>query len=144
MGSRRTEIRFIEDDVLYITVFISSVSRKNFNVLKNLKLVSAFFYQIFIFHQMIALQKLWKMFFISSKKLFSFSRYSSFCIFFLSFFPVIHCFRGWFKRNLKVYGVINCLNNNFITHFVWYFEKEISFDIETLSIDRVLNTEHFM
>ena len=36
---------------------------------------------------MLALQKLWKMFFISSKKLFSFSRYSNFCIFvFPSFF----------------------------------------------------------
>ena len=34
---------------------------------------------------MIALPKLWKMFFISSKKLFSFSRYSSFCSFFPSF-----------------------------------------------------------
>ena len=45
-----------------------------------LKLVSAIFYQIFISHQMIALQKLWKMFFISSKKLFSFLRYSNFCI----------------------------------------------------------------
>ena len=33
-----------------------------------------------IYHQMIALQKLCKMFFISSKKLFSFSRYSDFCI----------------------------------------------------------------
>ena len=47
---------------------------------ETLKLVSAIFYKIFIFHQMIALQKLWKMFFISSKKLFSFSRYSNFCI----------------------------------------------------------------
>ena len=37
---------------------------------KSLKLVSTIFYQIVIFHQMIALQKLWKMFFISSKKLF--------------------------------------------------------------------------
>ena len=51
-----------------------------------LKLVSAIFYQIFISHQMIALQKLWKMFFISSKKLFSLSRYSNFCI---SVFPSI-------------------------------------------------------
>ena len=41
------------------------------------------------------------------------------------FFPVSHCFRGWFKRNLKIYDVINCLNKNFITHFVWYLEKEI-------------------
>ena len=46
-----------------------------------LKLVSAIFYQFFIYHQIIALQKIWKIFFISSKKLFSFSRYSSFCIF---------------------------------------------------------------
>ena len=44
-------------------------------VVGTLKLLSAIFYQIFIFNQMIALQKLWKMFFISSKKLFSFSRY---------------------------------------------------------------------
>ena len=34
---------------------------------------------------MIALQKLRKMFFISSKKLFSFSRYLNFCNFFSSF-----------------------------------------------------------
>ena len=53
-----------------------------------LKLALANFYQIFIFHQMIALSKLWKMFFISSKKLFSFSSYSNFCIsVFPSFFP---------------------------------------------------------
>ena len=48
-------------------------------------LVAAISYQIFVFYQIIALQKLWKMFFISSKKLFSFSRYSHFCIFFPSF-----------------------------------------------------------
>ena len=48
-----------------------------------LKLVSAIFYQVFIFHQVIALSKL-KMIFISSKKLFSFSRYSDFCYFFPS------------------------------------------------------------
>ena len=53
-----------------------------------LKLVSAIFYQIFIFHQTIALQKLWEMFFISYKKLFLFLRYSNFCIsVFPSFFP---------------------------------------------------------
>ena len=54
-----------------------------------LQLVSAIFYQIFVFHQIIALQKLWKMFFISSNKLFSFLRYSNFCIcIFLSFSPL--------------------------------------------------------
>ena len=68
-----------------------------YNKLKNeymkilsLKLVSAIFYEIFIFHQMIALSKLWKMFFISSKKLFSFSRYSDFCIF---IFPAFSAFQ---------------------------------------------------
>ena len=40
------------------------------------------------FRQMISLQKLWKMHFISSKKLFSFSGYSNFCSFiFPSFAP---------------------------------------------------------
>ena len=102
-----------------------------------LNLVSATFYQIFIFHQMLALQKLWKMFFISSKKLFTFLRYSIFCIsVFPSFFSVSHCFRGWSKKNRKVYDVIKCLNENLRTHFVWYFEKEIRYGIETLSIDR--------
>ena len=32
--------------------------------LYKLKLVTAIFYQIFIFHQMITLRKLWKMFFV--------------------------------------------------------------------------------
>ena len=112
----------------------------------SLKLVPATFYQIFVSHQMVALQNLWKMFFISSKKFFSFSRYSNLCIFvFPSFFfsSVSHCFRGWSKKNLKVYDVINCLNKILITHFVWYLEKEIRCDIETLSIDRTLNKEHF-
>ena len=63
------------------------------------------------FHQIIALQKLWMMPSISCKKIFSFSRYSIFfCISLLhSSFPISHCFRGWPKINLKVYGVINCL-----------------------------------
>ena len=100
--------------------------------------------QIFVFHQMKDFQKLWEMFFISSKKFLTFSRFSNFCILiFPSFFPVSHCFRGWFKKNLKVYDVISCLNKNLITHFVWYLEKETRCDIETLLTDGVLNTEHF-
>ena len=107
-----------------------------------LKLVSAIFYQIFTFHQMIALQKQW--FFVFVLK-------SSFCsqdiqIFvFLSsplFLPVSHCFRSWSKKNIKVYDVISCWNKNFRTHFVSYLEKEVRCDIETLSIDRVLNKEY--
>ena len=78
-----------------------------------LKLVSAIFFQIFIF---------------PSSPL---------------FLPVSHCFRGCSKINLKVYDVINCLNKNLIANFVWYLGKEKRCDIETLSIDRVLNQEHF-
>ena len=73
------------------------------------------------FHQMIALQKLWKMLLISPKKLFSFLRYSKFCISILPslfFLPVRHCFRGLLlKINLKVYNVINYLNKNLINTF---------------------------
>ena len=58
------------------------------------------------------------------------------------FLPASHCFRGWLKINLKVYYVINCLKKN-LTQFVWYPEKEKKYDIETFSIDRVLNKEHF-
>ena len=73
------------------------------------------------------------MLFISTKKLFSFSRYSSFCI---SDFPLAFCFREWLKINLKTYDVINCLNKNLITRFIWYLEKEKRYDIETLSTDK--------
>ena len=77
------------------------------------------------------------MLFISSKKLFSFSVYSNFCIFISPYFyPVGHCFRGWSKINLRVYDVTSCLNKNLITRFVWYIEKG-------KSIDRVLNKAHF-
>ena len=82
-----------------------------------LKLVSAVFYQIFIFHQMIALQKLWKIFF-QLKNYFCSPDIQIF-VFVSSplFLSVNHCFRGCSKINLKVYGVINCLNKNLITHF---------------------------
>ena len=43
------------------------------------------------------------------------------------FYPVSHCFRGSFKKNLKAYDVNNCLRC----------------DTETLSINKILNREHF-
>ena len=46
----------------------------------SLKLVSTLFINFLFFKQAITLQKLWKMLFISPKTLFSFSRYSNFCI----------------------------------------------------------------
>ena len=83
-------------------------------------------------------------FIISYKKLFPLSRYSNYCIFtFPSFFLVTHCSRVWFKKNIRVNDVVNCLNKNLITHFVWYLDKEIRCNIETMSIDRVLDTEYF-
>ena len=108
-----------------------------------LKLVTAIFEQIFIYHQMIALQKLWKMFFIWSKKLFSILRYLNFCISIFSSFSPSHCFRAWSKINFKVYDIISCLNKNLKKHFVWYFEKDKRYNIETLSIDRLSNKECF-
>ena len=99
-----------------------------------LKLGSPIFYQIFIIHQMIPLQKLRKTFLFHLK---SFFRSRDIQIFVFSssplFFPVSHCFRGWFKKNLKVYDVINCISKNLIAHF----ETEIRCDIETLLIDRL-------
>ena len=74
--------------------------------------------------EVIALQKLWKMLFISSKKLFLFSRYSIFCI------SVLPSFSTWSKINLKI-------------HFVWYLEMEKRYDNETLSIHGVSDKEHF-
>ena len=59
------------------------------------------------------------------------------------FLPVSHCFTGWSKKNLKVFDVINSLNKYLITHFVWYLEKKIRCDIETLPIDRVFNKEDY-
>ena len=53
--------------------------------LKTESLCQLFFIKFLFFREMIGLQKLWKMFFISLKKLFSFSRYSNFCVFFPSF-----------------------------------------------------------
>ena len=68
-------------------------------------------------------------------------------IFVFPFFPlflsVSHCLRARSKVNIKLYDVINRLNKNLITHFVWYLEKEKRYDIETLAIDAVLNKEHF-
>ena len=127
-------------------VLITSISDVNFFHLSkcNLKLVSTIFIKFLFFHQMIALQKLWKVLFISSKELFSFSRNSIFVFLSFSLFlPVGHCFGGWSKINLKVHEVISCLNKNSITHFVWYPGKKKKYDIQTLSIDGVSDKEHF-
>ena len=43
----------------------------------------------------------------------------------------------------KSYGVIYWLNNNLKARTVWYLLKENRSDIETWSIDRLLNKEPF-
>ena len=114
-------------------------------ILHPLKLVFAIVYRISIYHQMIALQKKWKIFFISSKNLFFRCRdiqvfvFSSSPLFFLSAMALVADLR----KILKVYDAINCISKNLLTHFVWHLKKEIGCDIETLSIIRVSNKEHF-
>ena len=109
----------------------------------NIKLVSTIFDQFF--------STRWQPF-KSYEKCFLFHLKSPFCsrdiqvfVFPSShlFLLVSHCGRGCLKRNLIVYDVINCLNKNFITHFVWYLGKEERYDIETLCIYRVLNQWYF-
>ena len=56
------------------------------------------------------------------------------------FLPAGHCFKGWSKINLKSW--CHQLSENLITHFVWYLVKGKSYDVETLSIDRVSDKEH--
>ena len=87
-----------------------------------------------------SLSKTMKNVFISSKKDFSFLRYLNFVIMsFHLFISVGHCLRGWWSNiNLKVYDIINCLNENLITHFVWYLGKEKKvwqWNIETLTLN---------
>ena len=120
---------------------IFKVNNKDDRMMSGAFVVKAIRYVIF-FHQMIALQ-IWKMLFISSKKLFHSWNIESF-VFPSSplFLPLGCCFRGWLKINFKVYDVINCLNKN-LTHFAWYLQKEKIYDIEILFIDRVLNKERF-
>ena len=104
-----------------------------------------YFFIIFCFSPKDSPSKTMKNFFLFHLKI-SFHSQDIQIFVFLSFshlLPVSHCFRACSKINLKVYDVINCLNKNLIIHFVWYFGKEKSYDIETLSINRVLNKKHF-
>ena len=83
-----------------------------------------------------------KKFFISSKKLFSFWDIQIF-VFTSSplFLPVSHCFRVWSKMNLKVYGIIiNCLNKNLITHFVWHYFY-FFFRTQSLLMDKIIKNK---
>ena len=93
-------------------------------------------YFSFFFHQMTALKWLQKICFLFHLK-------SSFHCQDIQIFvfpsstlllPVSHWLKGWWKINLKVYDLSNCLNKN-LTHFFKHFEMEKHW---TLSTDRVL------
>ena len=73
---------YVPIQFLYYLVFIC---RRAYEKKILVKANSLFCIKFVFFHQMIALQKLWKIFFISSKQLFSFSRYSNFYNFFPCF-----------------------------------------------------------
>ena len=90
------QFHFLCDQNLIYT--ISSIS---------LKLVSAIFIKCLFFYQMIAFKKLWKMFFVSSKKLFLFSRYWNFCVF-SPFLSTPSRFRRT-NRSGIIYDVMNWL-----------------------------------
>ena len=84
-------------------IFIVEIWKPHQLKINSLKLVSAIFYQIFISHQMIALQKQWNWLFYLK---------SSFCswdlqIFVISsstlFLTVRHCFRSWSKINQSLW-----------------------------------------
>ena len=109
-----------------------------------LKACVHYFHQIFIFSSNDSPSKTIKKCFLFHLKSFFRSRYIQIFVFltFPLFRHVGHCFRGWLKINLKVHDVINCLNKNSITHFVWYLEKGKRYDFESLSIDRVSDEEH--
>ena len=96
-----------------------------------------YFHQFFIFSPNDSAWKTEKCFLFHQKSFFL-SRDVQIFIFlsFPPFLPVDHCFRGWSKVNLKVNYVINCLNLNSITHFVWYLGKERRYDIGTLSMQK--------
>ena len=75
------------------------------------------FYQIFISHQVIALNNYEKCFLFHWKSFFVLEIIQNFVFSSsLLFLPVSHCFRGWWKINLKVSDAINCLNKNLITY----------------------------
>ena len=86
-----------------------------------LKLVSAIFYQFFIFDF-----KNYKKSFLYHLKISFHSRDIQICVFQSSplVLPFSHFFGGCLKINLRVYDVINYLNKNLLTHFVWYLEKK--------------------
>ena len=65
-------------------------------------------------------------------------------IYFPFFFYLSAIALAWSKINLKVYDVISCLNKYILNStFCLISWGGKNYDVETLSIDRVLHKEHF-
>ena len=95
------------------TVDIKKLGRFFLHTYLLFKACVRYFLTNFYYSLMIVLQKLWNMFFISSKKLFSFSRYSSFCIsIFPSFSPCQPLLQSLIQDKSSSLHVISCLNMN--------------------------------
>ena len=109
-----------------------------------LKACVRYFLSSFYFSTNDSPSETWKMFLFHLKSCFCSWDIQIFVFLFsCPFSPVSHCFRGWSKKNLKVYDLKNCLNKTLITYFAWYLGKEKRCGIETSPIDRELNKEPF-
>ena len=75
------------------------------------------------------------MFFISPKKLFSFSRYLTFCLDF--FGRVAKRLNSKDKVNFKIYDVTASLTSSCNTHIAQHLEKERESDNEMWSVNRL-------
>ena len=87
--------------------FLIKLDKLNLGTIQSL--CPLFFIKFLLFLQMIALQKLEKMFFISSKKFFSFLRYSIFCNFSLPF-QTFHIQQDKWKWNNVWCHELTCIN----------------------------------
>ena len=106
-----------------------------------LKLVSTIFYQIYIFSPNDSPLKIMEnVFYYIKKALFILKIFKFLCFCLPLFFSLSAIALEIYPRKILV---LWHLNKDFMTHFVWYHEKKIRCDIETLTIDRVLNKEHF-
>ena len=104
-------------------------SKKSFRSSDNLwSFCPLFFINLLFFYQMVACQKIWKMLFISFKKLFSFLKYSNFC----NFFPFLSILFRIKRTNGSgiIYDVMNWLaeickcnfRNNSKNRFISYHQ----------------------
>ena len=81
------------------------------------------------------------MFFVSSKKLFSFSRYVTVCFDFLVMYKKRLDQKG--KVNSKMYDYTNQLTKNSNTHIAQYLTKERQQDHEIWSGNRIQKEKYF-